>query len=160
MILVTVGTQLGFNRLIEAMDRIALALEEPVIAQIGAGSFTPENMGYHRNIPAPKFEELVGQARLIVAHAGIGSVLTARRMNTPIILVSRRADLGEHRNDHQTATAKHLNDLDGIYVVKSASELQRMIESVSVSMTLEPEANPSAEELRQAVKNFIVSGRI
>ncbi len=160
MILVTVGTQLGFDRLIEGMDQIALALKEPIIAQIGGGSFIPQNMEYHRNIAAPEFEELVGRARLIVAHAGIGSVLTARRMNRPIVLIPRRASLGEHRNDHQIATAKQLNSLDEIYIVQSTLELQSVIEKIPTSIATRSQASSDARKLRQAIKGFINFGHI
>lgn len=38
MILATVGMQLGFDRLIKAMDALAPGLGQPVIAQVGKGT--------------------------------------------------------------------------------------------------------------------------
>ncbi|MGO7205561.1 glucuronosyltransferase, partial [Rhizobium ruizarguesonis] len=43
MILVTVGTQLPFDRLVKAVDTFATELSKPVLAQIGRGSYTPQN---------------------------------------------------------------------------------------------------------------------
>ena len=91
MIIVTVGMQLGFDRLIAAMDDLAPGLGVPVIAQTGKGSYAPRNMEARVKIAPSEFEELVGQCRLIVAHAGIGTVLTAARCAKPILLMPRRA---------------------------------------------------------------------
>ena len=44
MILVTVGMQLGFDRLVQAMDKLTPALSEPVVAQIGKSTFRPQHM--------------------------------------------------------------------------------------------------------------------
>ena len=83
MILVTVGMQLGFDRLIAAMDRIAPDLGLPVIAQTGKGTYRPQHMDARPRIAPAEFEALVSEARLIVSHAGIGTVLTAPTMSGP-----------------------------------------------------------------------------
>ena len=85
--------QLGFDRLIEGMDSIAPELGLPVIAQTGNGTYRPRHMEARPRIAPAEFEALVQQCRLIVSHAGIGTVLTAARFAKPIILVPRRAAL-------------------------------------------------------------------
>jgi UDP-N-acetylglucosamine transferase subunit ALG13 len=63
------------------------------------------------------------EAELVVAHAGMGSIITALRYQRPLLIMPRRAALGEHRNDHQVATAKWLIDRPGIEVAWDESEL-------------------------------------
>lgn len=127
MIIVTVGMQLGFDRLIKAMDALAPTLGMPVIAQTGEGSYQTHNMEARAKIASAGFEALLGDARLIVSHAGIGTVLTAARCKKPILLVPRRADLGEHRNDHQLATVRKLAGRPGILVAQDETGLQEQI---------------------------------
>lgn len=127
MIIVTVGMQLGFDRLIAAMDALAPTLGMPVIAQTGKGSYAPRNMEAREKIAPAEFEALVSEARLIVAHAGIGTVLTAARCAKPILLMPRSADLNEHRNDHQMATVRQLAGRPGIVVAMDESELPARI---------------------------------
>lgn len=125
MIFATIGTQLPFDRLIKALDLIATDLSIPIFAQIGkSANYHPENMDWVETVDQPTFERLVQQCTLIVSHAGIGTVLTARRYCKPILIMPRSASLGEHRNDHQMATATQLKGLKGVYVAESASDLR------------------------------------
>ena len=116
MILVTVGMQLGFDRLIKAMDNIANLHDLEVIAQTGKSTYQPRNMRAHKRIAPAEFEKLVQRCDLIVSHAGIGTILTAQRMGRPIVIVPRRFDNGEHRNDHQVATARNLTGRNGLLI--------------------------------------------
>jgi UDP-N-acetylglucosamine transferase subunit ALG13 len=108
--------QLAFDRLIEAMDRLAPGLSGPVIVQTGKGRYVPQNMEAREEIAPDEFGALVAQAEVLVSHAGIGSILTAARLGKPIVLLARRADLREHRNDHQIATAPKLAGRPGILI--------------------------------------------
>lgn len=155
MIIVTVGMQLGFDRLIRAMDALAPTLGTPVIAQTGKGSYTPKHMEARTKIAPAEFEALVGQARLIVAHAGIGTVLTAARCAKPILLMPRRADLEEHRNDHQLATVRKLAGRPGILVAMDETELPaRIAEGLAVKDRAAAQS-PTARQLHAALAAFI-----
>ena len=43
--------------------------------------------------------------QVVIAHDEMGSIITALEMGKPIVVMPRRAELGEHRNDHQVAAA-------------------------------------------------------
>lgn len=155
MILVTVGMQLGFDRLIAAMDALAPTLGMPVIAQTGKGTYRPQHMDARDKIAPAEFETLVGRARLIVAHAGIGTVLTAARCGKPILLMPRRADRAEHRNDHQLATVRKLAGRPGILVAMDETELA---ERIAQGLELDDRASaqsPTARQLHAALGAFI-----
>ncbi|WP_082701030.1 glycosyltransferase [Erythrobacter sp. YT30] len=160
MILVTVGMQLGFDRLIEALDHIASTLEHEVIAQSGNGKYVAQNMEQHSSIVPHEFEGLISSADLIVSHAGIGSVLTAARHGIPIVLFPRRADMGEHRNDNQLATCRQLQGRPGIHMAFDEAELRKTI-TFALSNELVQNAPPKGETgLQYAVRKFGESGRL
>ena len=155
MIVVTVGMQLGFDRLIAAMDAIAPQLGMPVIAQTGKGTYVPRNMEARAKIAPSEFEALVGKARLIVAHAGIGTVLTAARCRKPILLMPRRADLQEHRNDHQLATVRKLAGRPGILVASDENELAARIGEGLALEDWSAVQSTTAQQLHTALAAFI-----
>lgn len=160
MILVTVGMQLGFDRLIAAMDALAPGIGQPVIAQVGKGTFRPVNMAAHVSIAPAEFEALVEQANLVVSHAGIGTVLTAARFAKPVVLVPRRASLGEHRNDHQLATVRQLAGRPGIVVAENEGDLARAIAAGLALASGAAVQSASALRLHEAVARFIISGTL
>ncbi|SFE78649.1 glycosyltransferase [Roseivivax sediminis] len=123
MIFVTVGTQLPFPRLIEAVDRYAAEFGEPVVAQVGQDHEPRQHIETHDMIPPQRFDELFRSARVIVAHAGIGTILSAKKYLRPLVVMPRRHDLGEHRNDHQLATVRHLGNVTGIHVAQDCADL-------------------------------------
>ena len=59
----------------------------------------------------------------MIAHAGMGSIITALELGKPIMVMPRRASLGEHRNDHQVATAKRFAEQGRIMVAFNEKEL-------------------------------------
>lgn len=160
MILVTVGMQLGFDRLIEAMDDLAPDLGVEVIAQIGRGEYLPKNMETRISIAPAEFESMVERCQLIVSHAGIGTVLTAQRFQKPIVLMPRRFDQGEHRNDHQVATAHHLEGRSGVLIATDKTELEGKIAEGLALSSADAQLSPTAKELRSAIANFIEEGQL
>jgi len=155
MILVTVGMQLGFDRLIRAMDMITPELGMQVVAQTGKGDFQPRHMEAHKRLDPQAFEALASDARVLVSHAGIGTVLTAARVKRPIVLFPRRADLKEHRNDHQLATVSQLRGRAGIFVAMDEEQLPTQIEQALSMGEWSQEQSSSAQRLNDAVASFI-----
>jgi len=129
LIFVTVGTQLAFPRLIEAIDTLAPQLGEDVIAQIGPDPTVYRNLKAQVNVRPDEFEHLFTTARLVVGHAGIGTILSAKRFGKPLVLMPRRHALGEHRNDHQLATAQAVEKLTGIYIAWQVEDLPGLLSS-------------------------------
>lgn len=160
MILVTVGMQLGFDRLIEAMDTIAPSLGIEVLAQTGKGTYQPKHMDARVSIAPAEFEELVKRSRLIVSHAGIGTVLTAQRFQKPIILFPRRLEHGEHRNDHQVATAQHLGGRAGLLIALDEAELLARIKEGLALSSAQTQISPTARTLHAAIAGFIEGGEL
>lgn len=128
MIFATVGTQLPFPRLMEALNGLAPDLDEEIIAQCGQTEGHWPHLEARPSLTPQEFETIFTAARLVVAHAGIGTILSAKRWGKPLVLLPRRHGLGEHRNDHQLATAKQMAELPGIYVAWEAADLPDLLQ--------------------------------
>jgi UDP-N-acetylglucosamine transferase subunit ALG13 len=105
---VTVGTHTQpFNRLLEKVDKLVekRVIKEKVIAQVGYSTYRPRNYEYFTFTSEEKILELKKKARLIIAHAGVGSIITALQFKKPIIVVPRLKKFGEHIDDHQVQIA-------------------------------------------------------
>jgi UDP-N-acetylglucosamine transferase subunit ALG13 len=125
MIFVTIGTQEPFDRLIETMDRISLKLGIEVIAQVSSRSkLKVENMKTLDFIAPTDFDKLFNEAQLIVAHAGMGTIISALVNKKSLIVLAREKKLMEHRSDHQIATAKYLEELGYLNVARNIEELE------------------------------------
>lgn len=130
LILLTVGTQMPFDRLVRLTDCWAEKHPEvEVFAQICNGAYTPANIKHSAFLSREEMERLVAEATLVISHAGMGSILTARQLRKPIVVVPRQHRLNEHRNDHQIDTARSLEGLVGIYVCWRESEFDEIVRS-------------------------------
>ncbi|MBI3154217.1 MAG: glycosyl transferase family 28 [Burkholderiales bacterium] len=129
MIFVTVGTQLAFDRMVSAVDRWAAA--QPgvnVFAQVGPARERPQHIPHADFLTPARANSLMRQAALIVAHAGMGTVLTALELRKPIVIMPRLASLGEHRNEHQMATARWLQGRPGVHVAWNEAGLLDLLD--------------------------------
>ena len=154
VIFVTVGTQLPFPRLIDAMDDLVPVLDEEVVAQVGPGCRKWQHIKVYEGLCPDAFENLFKQARVVVAHAGIGSILSAQRLKKPLIIFPRRHSLGEHRNDHQLATARQIEQLPGVYVAWSSDDLLSLLSKPSLAPATEATSD-SRKALVACLKQFI-----
>jgi UDP-N-acetylglucosamine transferase subunit ALG13 len=127
VILLTVGTQLPFDRLVAMVDRLAPGLSEPVFAQTGHGSYEPRNMEARRYVDPVEFEQCIERCSLLISHAGIGTLVMAQKHGKPMILFPRRAILKEHRNDHQLATVRALRGRSGVRIAYDEDDLVRLM---------------------------------
>ncbi len=139
MIFVTVGTQLPFPRLIDAMEAIAGQEGEEVVAQTGAYEGTLQHLDARVSLAPAEFEALFQRARVVVGHAGIGTILSAKRYGKPLVLVPRRHALGEHRNDHQLATARQVENLQGVHIAWEVDDLEGLLSR--------PDLTPPGDEM-------------
>lgn len=147
-VFVTVGTQLPFARLVDAVDALAPGLGRPVIAQVGpeAAAGRWRHVEVAPFLDAAAFAALAARACVIVGHAGIGTFLTARSHGVPAVLAPRRAALGEHRNEHQLATARRLEGRPGVAIAWEMEALGPLIAAAAAGPDPSAPAGPSAAE--------------
>lgn len=156
MIFVTVGTQLAFDRMIKAVDVWAgERARTDVFAQIGPAEYHPHHIQWQEFISPAECRAKMMEATAIVAHAGMGTILSALELGKPLLIVPRRADLGEQRNDHQLATARRFTDLGRVVVASDEKELAAKLDELdrmAVGERISPHASP---RLIGAVRGFI-----
>jgi UDP-N-acetylglucosamine transferase subunit ALG13 len=153
-----VGTQLPFDRLVRVVDEWAGRTgRTDVVAQVGPGKFVPQYIQAQPYISPPQFARNVDEAELIISHAGMGTILNALGVGKPILVLPRLAKLGEHRNDHQLATARRFKELGRIMVAMDEADMSAQLdalEGLSFSHRIGPYAS---EELLNRVRSFIES---
>ena len=160
MIFVTVGYQMAFDRLIEAVDLWAGAHPDTALfAQIGPSEFEPANMPYTEFMEPSEFKERVEGCSVLVAHAGMGSILTALQYGKPILVMPRHAARNETRNDHQIATSQRLASRPGIEVAMDESEIADKLDRLA-SLECPPKISATASpELVERLKRFVNTGQ-
>jgi len=157
MIFVTVGTQLPFERLIRAVDEIAPYLKgEKIIAQTNGGNYIAQNIECKSYFTADEFNTIISQSRMIISHAGTGSIISALTHKKPIIIMPRRASLKEHRNEHQLATAKKMEELKFVNVTYNEHQLQKLILTGEVKC-LQELGDKASDSLISSLKHFILA---
>ncbi len=129
MIFVVTGTtEFPFNRLIEMVNRAVETglITEEVVVQSGAFSGDAPSLTLIPYIEKEQFDRYFQEASLIISHTGIGVMLAALEYNKPLFLMPRRAEFGEHVNDHQVDTALALAGKSGVRVFESFEQLENL----------------------------------
>lgn len=156
MIFVTVGAQMPFDRLVKTVDQWARERgRDDVFAQIGMSDYRPSNMQWTPFLSTEEFKQRSEAAKVIVAHAGTGSIITALQLGKPILIMPRRANLRETRNDHQVATAEQFRRFDSVAVALDENELITRLDEIDNlrgRQSIEPYASL---ELVGAIREFI-----
>lgn len=156
MIFVTVGTDKPFDRMLKVIDRwVAETGRQDVFAQIGEGGWEPEHCPFVQFLEPAEFKQRFSQATLIIGHAGMGTILSALLHGKPILVMPKLASLGEHRNEHQTATAKRMMELGNVNVAFNEEELREKLDCVDELRARDPIAPHASGSLVMGIRNFI-----
>jgi UDP-N-acetylglucosamine transferase subunit ALG13 len=156
---VTVGSMLPFDRLIDAMDAWSAAHPQAeVFAQIGNGTHLPRSMRYERLLTPQAFRERVSASDLIVAHAGMGTVMSALEAGRPLVVLPRRPEAREVTSLHQVATARWLAAHPGIHVADDATRLGAAIDDALAGSGTPALAGGTRDGLVAALRDFIAAG--
>lgn len=158
MILVTVGAQMPFDRLVRAVDAWAGRRGQgDILAQIGTTEYRPGHIRWTPFIEPAEFRSTVESARAIVSHAGMGSIITALQFGKPVLIMPRRGSLRETRNDHQVATAERFRGRPGVLVAMDEHELDAMLDRLADAHAPERLSPFASDELIGAIRAFILS---
>ena len=123
----TIGTQAPFDRFLKSVDEVAADIDEEIVAQVYKSRYVAKNIKTVDFLPPDEFQRLFGAARMIISHAGMGTIISAMQQEKPIVVFPRIAKLGEHRNEHQLATAEKMKELGYVYVANTAEELKNLL---------------------------------
>jgi UDP-N-acetylglucosamine transferase subunit ALG13 len=157
VILLTVGTQLSFDRFVRVVDE--WAHKNPrveILAQIADGAYIPKHMQCVDYLKGEKYDAAFKRASVVLSHAGMGTVINSLIASKPVVVYPRKASLGEHRNEHQLATCSKIRNLKGCYVAYKPDELFQTLDELSTLQggSIGPFAN---DDLLKTIDQFISS---
>ncbi|WP_339923305.1 PssE/Cps14G family polysaccharide biosynthesis glycosyltransferase [uncultured Cyclobacterium sp.] len=104
MILVLLGTfPAQFVRPLQAIDLLCKegVIKEKVIVQSGFTEFSSEHLIFKAFLPVEKLDELYKEARIIITHAGSGSIIKGLKLEKKVIAIPRLSKYGEVVDEHQ-----------------------------------------------------------
>jgi UDP-N-acetylglucosamine transferase subunit ALG13 len=156
-VVVTLGTaeEFPFSRLIERLvpllspgGELARATGLPVEAlwQTGCtptGSLPVPTRAF---VPGGELTAAIADADLVVAHAGVGSALTALAAGHRPVLADRSATMGEFRDDHQRQVAAELQRR-GLAIHRNPSDITVGDLLTAMTSGVRPAGSPPAFEL-------------
>jgi len=150
VIFVTVGTTMPFESLIRHVDQLVEtgALTEPVICQIGRGTYQPRHCEYFHF--RPSLEDLFAQADLVITHGGatvIGLLAGRKRF------VAVPNDLANDK--HQLHFLERLAKQTPLYWTADLSQLRALV-TVARTTALNFDQMPSlADDLREYLRQNV-----
>jgi UDP-N-acetylglucosamine transferase subunit ALG13 len=155
MILVTIGTnEQPFDRLVRAAARLDTV--ESLVVQHGS-SRVPHGRG--KWVDFVSFEELTArmvEARVVVCHAGVGSIMLARRCGKRPIVVPRRLHLGEAVDDHQLALGRRLHEGGVVTLLEDEEQLGETIRTIGPrALARTPGDDSGARELAGDLRRYL-----
>jgi UDP-N-acetylglucosamine transferase subunit ALG13 len=155
MILVTVGASLfSFDRLMRAVE--TLSVDEDLVVQHGPAPLDRPEARCVPYLPLQDLAALVREARVVVTHAGAGSILLALTNGKRPVVVPRLRVYGETVDDHQLDSARRFAKAGLVSVVEDVADLQRATGAFNpTSIELSREEVPLVRELRSYVSEIV-----
>jgi UDP-N-acetylglucosamine--N-acetylmuramyl-(pentapeptide) pyrophosphoryl-undecaprenol N-acetylglucosamine transferase len=137
---VTVGssTTFGFRRMIQALSKVIPEGIE-VLWQSGCTDVAGLGIRGISSLSPSDLAESLAAADVVVAHAGVGTALTALSAGRLPVLIPRLRNYGEHVDDHQQQVASDLAQR-GLAIVRDADELcyADLVEAASFTVARRP----------------------
>ncbi len=154
MILVTVGTnEAPFDRLLEAVQRMSTT--EEIVVQYGSSAIRPANAG--RSYDFLLFDDLVREmrdARVVVTHAGIGSIMTALSCGKRPVVAARLVSYREAVDDHQLPVARRLEAAGLVTLVEDLSRLDDAVAQAGAEVDVSLGAD---ERLVSELRDYVLA---
>jgi UDP-N-acetylglucosamine transferase subunit ALG13 len=152
MIFVTVGTnEAPFDRLLRAVAE--LAGPEQQLVQHGSSAIKPPLAECVDFLPFDQIVDTVRRARVVVTHAGVGSVLVALGAGKRPVVVPRRQEFGEAVDDHQIEFARRFEQAGLVTLVEEPEDLEQALSrNLEEAFSGTVGATTLAQELRAYVE--------
>jgi len=156
MIFVTAGTeQYPFERLLRAVDD--LPGDEELVVQSRADPARPGRAVYVQELAYAQLVAEVRRARVLVCHAGVGSIMTALANDRHPVVVPRLQRYGEHVDDHQLLFGRRLAEAGLVTLVEDPARLAAAVASPAPEWRQHGNANRLALDLRATLEQLVYS---
>ncbi len=163
MIFLTTGTQLSFDRLVQAVDEWVETTRPDcdIFGQVLSPThnpYRPRHFKTQTRLSPTEYAEVFSKASLVISHAGMGTILTALIQNKNICIMPRQVKYNEHRNDHQLATVERLQDHPGLFKARDEHDLPRSLDAAMQAMPHTATLDPfSAKGFTDGLRRFILN---
>lgn len=128
MILVTVGTnEAPFDRLVAAFDGASLG--EPLVVQHGSSRIRPAGATCVDFFAFDELIEHIRTARAVVAHAGVGTIMSVVAEGIRPYVVPRLHRFREAVDDHQVPLARRFHESGLVTLVEDPDALPAILEA-------------------------------
>jgi len=104
---------------------------EDVIAQIGYSNYKPQNYAFFKFCDQSKLDELTKECRLLITHAGVGTITKALEYDKKIVVIPRKEDLNEHIDNHQLEIAQKFEDDNFLKLANTEEELEEILTNIN-----------------------------
>lgn len=138
MILVLLGTtNFDFSRLLKVIDELLKdeTIKDDVIVQSGFTKFTSSRYKDIGLVSMKELDRLIKDAKIIISHAGTGSLVSAVKSSAAVIAAPRYKSMNEHIDDHQLDITREFVSLGYVLpyfidddlgqVIKNCNEFQK-----------------------------------
>ena len=155
MIFVTVGTnEARFDRLLQAVAK--LELDEELVVQHGHSSrIEIPGAQLVDFLPFDVMTETIRRARVVVTHAGVGSVMVALGNGKCPVVVPRRKSFGEAVDDHQLQLGRRFADAGLVTFVETPADLGNALAREQEAARIIPASSSLAADLRQFLETSV-----
>ena len=160
MIFASVGSStIPFDRLVRALE--SMETDEDLVVQTGVSTVRPRRAKVLDYVGYDEFVALIRSARVVVTHAGAGSVITALGEGKRPIIVPRRAAQGEAVDDHQVTFARRVAELGLATVVEDVSVLAPALRDHEPSLARSgSQPSPIERELRSYIERCVGPAKV
>jgi UDP-N-acetylglucosamine transferase subunit ALG13 len=156
LILVVLGThELPFTRLLEEVERLKREghITEEIIVQAGHTKYESDLLNIKPFVNYEVMDQLMEDARIVITHAGTGSVISALKKGKKVIAAARLKKYGEHNDDHQLQLLSIFLEQKHILSWGEGEELRKVIEKTA---NFEPVPFKSGkEQMFSILNNFL-----
>ncbi len=133
MILVVLGTfPIEFKRPLLEIDKLCKEgnITEEVIVQNGHTKIMTNHLNCMPFMSPEILSEFYENARLIISHAGTGSLIKGVKLNKKVIAIARLAKFGEHIDNHQVEILEEFAKMGYILPWREHDALKDVLKTV------------------------------
>jgi UDP-N-acetylglucosamine transferase subunit ALG13 len=133
MIFVTLGTfPTPFTRPLKALDELCQTgiISEEVIVQSGYTQFKSDYLKMLPFISPQEMEDYIKEARIVITHAGTGSLVQPVKMEKLVIAIPRLFEKNEHVDDHQLEIFNKFVESNYVYPWNKDDRLETILSEI------------------------------
>ena len=153
MIFVTLGTQDKHFKRLEAVEK--LDIDEKIVAQVGSTDFESKKMEIHKFMTQDEFNKYMKEARVVITHAGVGTIISGLKMHKKMIVAARKKEYKEHVNDHQEQILRTFADDGYIIPLENFDDLEKLIEKDFSHKEYKSNKKEFNKKLNKEINNMI-----